>query len=104
MRKSFLFVSALALSLTCSAQFGGGFPGGGMPPMGGGFPGLGGDQSSQAQVEYSEKISDVDYVGDGQVYHKLDIYLPKEVKDSYPVVVHIYGFSRYLVGIAAQNI
>jgi acetyl esterase/lipase len=92
MRKSFLFVAAIATSLTCSAQFGGGFPGGGMPQMGGGgFPGLGGDQSSQAQAEYSEKIADVDYVGDNQVYHKLDIYLPKEVKDSYPVVVHIYG-------------
>lgn len=114
MKKKILLVAAVLTSLTCFAQFpgggfggfGGGMPqgmpqGGGMPQMGGGFggfggfgggmPGLGGDQSSQAQAEYSEKFTDIDYVGDDSVYHKLDIYLPKEVKDSYPVVVHIYG-------------
>lgn len=41
--------------------------------------------------QYSQKWSDVNYVGDGQVYHNLDIYLPKTVKSSYPVVVYIYG-------------
>lgn len=94
MKKNLLLIAAVMTSLTGFAQFpGGGFGGfgGGMPPMGGGFAGLGGDQSSQTQAEYSEKFSDIDYVGDDQVYHKLDIYLPKEVKDSYPVVVHIYG-------------
>lgn len=81
------------------AQPGGGFPGGGFPGggFGGGFPGggfggFGGNQASQTQAEYSEKFSDINYAGDdGQVYHMLDIYLPKEVKDKYPVVVHIYG-------------
>lgn len=40
---------------------------------------------------YSQKWADVNYVGDGQVYHNADIYLPKTVKASYPVVVYIYG-------------
>lgn len=99
MKRNLLVVAALATSLSCFAQF----PGGGMPPMGGfgggmpmggfggGMPALNGDQSSATQAEFSEKFSDIDYVGDDQVYHKLDIYLPKEVKDKYPVVVHIYG-------------
>ena len=46
---------------------------------------------------------DVDYAGDGQVYHKLDIYLPAERRASYPVVVHIYGsawFSNSSKGMA----
>ncbi|MCQ2075345.1 MAG: alpha/beta hydrolase [Bacteroidaceae bacterium] len=94
MKKKILVFAAVMTSLTCFAQFPG--FGGGMPPMGGGmpmggFPGLGGDQSSNTQAEYSEKFADIDYVGDDQVYHKLDIYLPKEVKDKYPVVVHVYG-------------
>jgi len=42
-------------------------------------------------MEYSEKFADVNYAGDGKVYHTLDIYLPKESKDSYPVVIHTYG-------------
>ena len=44
-----------------------------------------------SKIEYSEKYADVDYVGDGKAFHTLDIYLPKEVKDSYPVVIHTYG-------------
>ena len=106
MKKQILLAAAVMMSLTCFAQFpgggfGGGFPGGGMPGGGGGFGGgmpmggfggFGGDQSAQTQAEYSEKFSDINYAGDdGQVYHMLDIYLPKEVKDKYPVVVHIYG-------------
>ena len=102
MKKQILLAAAVMMSLTCFAQFpggggfpGGGFPGGGMPPMGGGgfggFGGFGGPQGG-AQVECSEKFTDINYAGDdGQVYHMLDIYLPKEVKDKYPVVVHIYG-------------
>lgn len=45
--------------------------------------------------QYSQKFADVNYVGDGQVYHNLDIYLPKTTKPSYPVVIHIYG-SAYM--------
>lgn len=41
--------------------------------------------------DYSQKWTDVNYVGDGQVYHNLDIYLPKVVKTKYPVVLYIYG-------------
>ena len=50
-----------------------------------------GGQQSQGKIEYSEKFADVNYVGDGKVYHTLDIYLPKETKDAYPVVIHTYG-------------
>ena len=50
-----------------------------------------GGQQSQGKIEYSEKFADIDYVGDSKVYHTLDIYLPKEVKDAYPVVIHTYG-------------
>lgn len=35
--------------------------------------------------------SDLDYVGDGHVAHRLDIHLPGVDKDAYPVVVVIYG-------------
>lgn len=41
--------------------------------------------------QYSQKFADLNYVGDGQGYHNLDIYLPKATKAKYPVVVHIYG-------------
>lgn len=59
----------------------------------GGFDwgGFGGDQSSSTKMEYSQKFADVDYVGDGKTFHKLDVYLPKEAKGSYPVVIHTYG-------------
>lgn len=40
---------------------------------------------------YSENWTDINYAGDGQAYHNLDIYLPAEVKDSYPVVIYVYG-------------
>ena len=52
--------------------------------------GFGGFQQ-QAKLETSKEWKDVDYVGDGQAYHTCDIYLPKEEKAAYPVVVHIYG-------------
>lgn len=80
--------ASLSLATTSFAQwgdFGGGFGGFG----GGGFGGFGGDQSGSA--EYSEKIADVNYANDGKTYHNLDIYIPKEAKDSYPVVIHTYG-------------
>ena len=55
------------------------------------------------EIRCGEKFLDVDYAGDGQVYHKLDIYLPSERRASYPVVVHIYGsawFSNSSKGMA----
>lgn len=75
-----IMATSLFLAVSAFAQWGGG--------MGGGF---GGPQSGGNKMEYSEKFSDVNYVGDGKVYHTLDLYLPKETKDSYPVVVHTYG-------------
>ena len=52
--------------------------------------GFGGQQSGGG-VPNSDKTADVNYVGDGKTYHTLDIYIPKEAKDSYPVVIHTYG-------------
>ena len=68
-------------AISAFAQWGGG--------MGGG--GFGGPQSGDNKMEYSEKFADVNYAGDGKTYHAMDIYLPKEAKDSYPVVIHTYG-------------
>lgn len=67
---------------------------------------FGGSQTSDRQIEYSQKFADVNYVGDGQAYHTLDIYLPKVEQISYPVVVHIYGsawFSNSSKGMADLN-
>ena len=57
--------------------------------------GFGGFQMPKIDVHCSQKIADVDYAGDGQVYHKMDIYIPQVEKDTYPVVVHIYGSAWY---------
>ena len=57
--------------------------------------GFGGFQMPKIDVHCSEKFADIDYAGDGQVYHQLDIYLPRMQKASYPVVVHIYGSAWY---------
>lgn len=65
--------------------------------------GFGGWQMPKVDVHCSEKFADLDYVGDNQVYHKLDIYLPKVEKESYPVAIHIYGsawFSNSSKGMA----
>lgn len=65
--------------------------------------GFGGWQMPKVDVHCSEKFADLDYVGDGQVYHKLDIYLPKVDKESYPVAIHVYGsawFSNSSKGMA----
>lgn len=40
---------------------------------------------------YSKNWKDVNYAGDNMEYHRLDIYLPKAEKSTYPVVVAIYG-------------
>lgn len=37
-------------------------------------------------------ITDIDYVGDGKIGHKLDVYFPKEDgKAKHPVIIHVYG-------------
>ena len=64
---------------------------------------FGGFQMPEIKMEYSEKIADVNYVGDGEAYHTLDIYLPKKKAKYYPVVIHIYGsawFSNNSKGMA----
>ena len=91
MKNTLLLATALMLSTFAMAQF----PGGGF--------GFGGQQNPAAQMEFSEKFTDINYAGDTLVYHNLDIYLPKEVKESYPVVIHIYGsawFSNSSKGMA----
>lgn len=88
MKRIFIMLSCLICSAALQAQPAGGF---------------GGWQMPQIDVHCSEKIADVDYVGDGQEYHKLDIYLPKVEKDTYPVAIHIYGsawFSNNSKGMA----
>ena len=89
MRKLILSIIALVCTTTTFAQVA-----------------FGGSQESDRQMEYSQKFADINYVGDGQAYHTLDIYLPKEEKASYPVVVHIYGsawFSNSSKGMADLN-
>ena len=73
---------------TCQAQPAGGF---------------GGFQVPQVNLETSQLWKDVNYAGDNQAYHTCDIYLPKQEKESYPVVIHIYGsawFSNNSKGMA----
>ena len=57
---------------------------------GGGFGGFGGFQQ-EASLETSQVWKDVNYAGDDQAFHTCDIYLPKQEKAAYPVVIHIYG-------------
>ena len=57
---------------------------------GGGFGGFGGFQK-EASLETSQVWKDVNYAGDDQAFHTCDIYLPKQEKATYPVVIHIYG-------------
>jgi len=75
--KKFLFSAFIAVSsVTVTAQ----------PP--GGF---GGFQMPQVNLETSQEWKDVNYAGDDQAFHTCDIYLPKQERESYPVVIHIYG-------------
>ncbi len=75
--KRLILLSVFAASiLSASAQPAGGF---------------GGFQLPQVKLETSQEWKDVNYVGDGQAFHTCDIYLPKQERDSYPVVIHIYG-------------
>jgi acetyl esterase/lipase len=45
--------------------------------------------------DYSQKWTDVNYAGDANAYHLLDIYLPIVEKTEYPVVIYIYGSAWY---------
>ncbi|MCR4570315.1 MAG: alpha/beta hydrolase [Bacteroidales bacterium] len=87
--KKLLFIAAALLAASAlQAQPAGGF---------------GGFQMPKIEVRCSVKFADVDYAGDGQVYHKLDVYLPKVEQASYPVVIHVYGsawFSNSSKGMA----
>ncbi|MDO4496919.1 MAG: alpha/beta hydrolase [Bacteroidales bacterium] len=66
----------------------------GMPQQMGAF-GFGGQQlqNSKADSLCSKIYRDINYVGDGEEYHNLDIRIPNKPTDTgrYPVVVHIYG-------------
>ena len=46
---------------------------------------------SLSAVESSKTWLDIDYVGDGIIGHKLDIFLPKKGKAPFPIIVTIYG-------------
>lgn len=86
MKKTILAALFLLSGMTASAQFG-----------------FGGFQMPQVELECSEKFIDVNYAGDDQAYHNLDIYLPKTDAKKLPVVVHIYGsawFSNSSKGMA----
>lgn len=84
MKKKLITALSLLAALCLHAQ-----------PQGEPAGGFGGFQMPEIKMEYSRKYADVDYAGDGEVYHRLDIYLPQEKKESYPVVVHIYGSAWY---------
>ena len=65
--------------------------------------GFGGFQMPQVKLETSQEWKDINYAGDDQAYHTCDIYLPKQEKVAYPVVIHIYGsawFSNSSKGMA----
>ena len=65
--------------------------------------GFGGFQVPEVKLETSQQWKDVNYAGDDQAFHTCDIYLPKQEKESYPVVIHIYGsawFSNSSKGMA----
>lgn len=79
MKRLFLSLLAFACTLGLSAQQ--------RMPEGG----FGGFQIPEIKVDCSVKYTDVSYAPDEGVYHKMDIYIPKEARPSYPVVVHIYG-------------
>lgn len=88
MKRAVIFLASLFCITSLNAQ----------PP--GGF---GGFQMPQVEVRCSEKFADIDYAGDDEVFHKLDIYLPKVEKETYPVVIHVYGsawFSNNSKGMA----
>ena len=76
MKKTLLSTMMLCMATLAMAQPAGGF---------------GGFQMPEVKLETSQQWKDVNYAGDDQAYHTCDIYLPKQEKDAYPVVIHIYG-------------
>ena len=46
-------------------------------------------------ISKAQDYSNINYAGDGQGYHNLDIYLPSVAKEKYPVVIYIYGSAWY---------
>ncbi len=57
-------------------------------------------------VESSKSWIEVDYAGDNIIGHKLDIFLPKEGKGPFPVIINIYGsafFSNSSKGTIFQS-
>ena len=64
--------------------------------------------NNRADSLSSKVWKDINYVGDGEEYHNLDIYLPKtdNPDQKFPVVIHIYGsawFSNSSKGMADVN-
>ena len=76
MKRIFLSLILPCLTLMAMAQPAGGF---------------GGFQAPKVDLPTSQEWKDVNYAGDDQAYHTCDIYLPKEEKAAYPVVIHVYG-------------
>ena len=74
MKKTILSTILLCLGSFAMAQPAGGF---------------GGFQVPEVKLETSQQWKDVNYAGDDQAFHTCDIYLPKQVHESYPVVIHI---------------
>lgn len=48
------------------------------------------DYNGQA-IQSSKYWQDIDYVGDRQLGHRLDIHLPTDPQEKYPVIICIYG-------------
>jgi acetyl esterase/lipase len=69
MRKITLFIALMLIYMGVMAQ---GFGGNSSLP----------DYQSQTNI---------DYVGDNHIGHKLDIYFPNDEKATHPVIIHIYG-------------
>ena len=46
--------------------------------------------AQSAISDYTSK-KDIDYVGDGHIGHKMDIYYPNDEQTKHPVIIHIYG-------------
>ena len=54
--------------------------------------GVNGDEGASSSSIFSYlKEADIDYVGDGFIGHKLDIYYPDDGKETHNVIIHIYG-------------
>ncbi|MBO7627440.1 MAG: alpha/beta hydrolase, partial [Paludibacteraceae bacterium] len=80
MKKHITTLLAILASCTMTfAQFPGGFDFGG-----------GGGAGSGSLSGYTSKTN-IDYVGDNHVGHKLDIYYPNDGKATHNVIIHIYG-------------